>query len=102
MQAKIGILYITDEGEKVWKTHYEPWQSHRCDMDDMLNDIFNLELKGIGEGNLNPMHVVCLGTVDDEDGKYFCKKCESYFEDFDTDIGADCCPYCSSLNWKIA
>jgi hypothetical protein len=100
-KRKIGILYVTNEGKKIWTVHYEDWDTD-YDVDDMLDDIYREEQAKCEGTDKVPHHVVTLGVFDCEDGAFFCGSCECYFERCDPDIGENCCPYCGDKNFKKA
>jgi len=105
-KVKIGILFQRNHSEtdstqvRYWVAHYEEWDND-MDLQDLLDTIAIETEKELDMAQVSDKvcHVVSLGTFDCSDGKYFCGSCECCFDNFDSEISDNCCPYCGSGNF---
>ena len=98
-KCKIVFLYKDSEDNCKWSHKWIDWDGQDTDeLSSILEEYKKKEKAALKKDNMDAEVQYAMIVECDEitDGKYFCNKCDCYFNELDDGT----CPYCNTMsNW---
>jgi hypothetical protein len=102
-KVKIGILLQKNHSDRdstkgrYWRTFWEEW-GEDMDIENLLVQIKNDTQQQLEDVQVSDQvcHVVCIETAPADEGIFLCNGCDVCFDEFDEEVGDNCCPFCGS------